>query len=349
MTSDEFPCTVKALPDEDLLAAARVAVEINPQNAPAVPERSFGLAAVLAPEHLAVMTGKKWGPKVRLGVSFASGVPAARRARILEYANKWGLYGDIKFQESAQGEVRVAFDDEGYYSYLGTDILSVRGKTMNLQGFDRNNLPDSEWDRVVVHEFGHTLGMPHEHERPEIIDLLDREKTIQYFMRTQGWSRQDVIAQIFSPPAPGSIMASAVADVRSIMCYSFPGSITKSGQPIPGGNVLDDIDKEFVNRIYPLTVAPPPPPPPPGPPPPPPPGGGFEAAVIATIRAQGYTVTKGAGGPGAGVSESELREAIARAWGEVQAAGVPAGTPIDDLVQLLVPLLLAWLKGRAAG
>lgn len=248
--------------------AAAIAVSVNPQNAPSLPVLAFGLAAVadvLPPDQLSLLTGKKWKPQVRLGVTFASGTQQAVKDKVLRYANKWGQFGDIVFAPSSQGEVRVEFGPSGYWSYLGTDILSIpaRQPTMNLQGFDRT-MPDYEWERVVVHEFGHTLGFPHEHERAEINARLDREKVIAEFMRTQGWSRQQVIDQIFSPPAPGSIMASALADERSIMCYGFPGHLTLNGQPIPGGNTLTRIDQEFVARIHPLPANPPPPPNPPG-------------------------------------------------------------------------------------
>lgn len=327
-------CSLKAVPPELAIEAAQTAVRINPNNAsPPV----AGLAALLPPERLALLTSRRWGPKVRLGVSFPSGTAQSVRTKVLTYANKWGEFGDIRFLDSAQGEVRLSFGSGGYWSYLGTDILSIRGVTMNLQGFDRGTLPESEWDRVVVHEFGHTLGFPHEHERQEIIDRLDFEKTVAYFMRTQGWSRQDVINQVLSPEPAANLTVIAGADERSIMCYTLPGSITKNGQAIPGGSVLTETDKRSVGSFYPLDTPPPPPPPP---------VNTLEADVVAAVRKAGYTVTKGsAGGPGE-VTEAELREVLQRAWGSVEREGVPEGSPVAEIILLVLPYLLEWLKNR---
>jgi hypothetical protein len=249
MTRQYIGCTVKQLPHTAHVDAARTAVRINPANAPLV----HPSLAPLPPEHLALLTSKYWGTGgVKLTVSFMDGPDAETRRKILAAANAWGTRANVSFVQTAGiGQVRITRDQSGYWSYLGTDILSIpTGEaTMNLQGFTANT-PDSEYRRVVPHEFGHTLAFPHEHERPEIIRRLDREKTIALFMSTQGWSRDAVIQQVLTPP-PGIDPRSLPPDVRSIMCYEFPASITLDGQPIPGGTDINDEDYRLAALIYP--------------------------------------------------------------------------------------------------
>ncbi len=38
------------------------------------------------------------------------------------------------------------------------------------------------------------------------------------------------------------------------MCYQIPGSITKDGKPIIGGNDIDRSDQAFVGTVYPKKV-----------------------------------------------------------------------------------------------
>ena len=252
-------CVLKVLPDHLLEQSAAIAKSFNRANA--VPRRTaegFGLT----PQRIALLTSKYWGSKgVHLGVRFLDIGNQSLKNKILAYANKWGQYGNVKFSESTSGEVRLATQQgQGYYSYLGTDILSVpkNEQTLNLDSFSLST-PDSEFDRVVCHEFGHTMGFPHEHERQEILNLLDVEKTVAWFQVHYGWDRQTTMQQVFEPLNPAEIIATS-PDVRSIMCYQFDGATTKSGQPIPGGNVIDDTDGGFCAKEYPKEVTPPPPP-----------------------------------------------------------------------------------------
>jgi len=257
-------CVLVALPTEkDRVESAARAVEINPQNAPSM--AFWGLiGGVLPPGQLAVLTGKKWGAKVDLGVSFMDTTDTTLINRILSHANVWGEDGNIRFRHSQSGgEIRVARQASGYWSYLGIDALSIPSNqpTLNLQSFSMAT-PESEYRRVVRHEFGHALGFPHEHQRSEIIGLLDFNKTAAEFRRLYGWSAATVREQIFEPLSPGEIQAND-PDAMSIMCYQFSGNCTKSGQPIPGGLDLDPADRKFVAVVYPKDVVPPGPPPPP--------------------------------------------------------------------------------------
>jgi hypothetical protein len=141
---------------------------------------------------------------------------------------------------------------DGYWSYVGTDILTIARDepTMNLEGFTMRT-PESEFRRVVRHEAGHTLGFPHEHMRKAIIERLDREKTIAHFMKTQGWSRREVIDQVLTPLEESALLGTAVTDETSIMCYDMPGFLTKDGRPVTGGMDINKSDADFIARLYP--------------------------------------------------------------------------------------------------
>lgn len=80
------------------------------------------------------------------------------------------------------GNVRISFTGNGFWSYLGTDIMLVpkSNPTMNLQGFSMFTA-DSEYKRVVRHETGHTLGFPHEHLRKAIVDDIDPAQAYKWF------------------------------------------------------------------------------------------------------------------------------------------------------------------------
>lgn len=253
------PCSIKMLPKDKWIKAADNAVVHNPINRPNISQMMRGMRGVtLSKPHLAVLTTKYWGVKgVKLRVGFIDPASAALKKKILSHMNAWGKFSNVQFVLSTnKPQVRISFStpppDNGYWSYLGTDILSVPANepTMNLDGFSMNT-PDSEFFRVVRHETGHTLGFPHEHLRAQIINKIDREKAIALFMRTQGWTRAEVIAQVLTPISNSALMATAQADPKSIMCYDLPGSIMKNGNAVPGGTDIDSLDAQFAGSIYP--------------------------------------------------------------------------------------------------
>jgi astacin (peptidase family M12A) len=247
-------CTVKTLPRRLLVKAAATAVKINPVNAPAIaPTAAASDLGVMDPLRLSVLTAKYWGPAPRrLTVSFTESTASDLRSRIVSHMNAWTRTACISFVETrGVGQVRISRAGSGYWSYLGTDILLIprNRPTMNLQGFTMNT-PESEYKRVVRHETGHTLGFPHEHMRKSLIARIDPAKAYEWFLRTQGWDRATVDAQVLTPLDERSLM-STPADQTSIMCYQLPASITKDGMPITGGININATDFAFAGRIYP--------------------------------------------------------------------------------------------------
>lgn len=242
-----IPCTMKQLYDSVAFIGAQTAMAVSPYNQlmPGTPAK------------IAVYTSRYWGPEgVDLTVSFLDGAPADLQARIVSHLNAAGEFANIRFRLVARdAQVRIAREPDGYWSYLGTDILSIprSRQTMNLEGFTMRT-PEADFVRVVRHEGLHTCGCPHEHSRSAIVAKLHPARTIAYFRRTQGWSEQEVRQQILTP-IPESQLTGSAAEEESLMAYWFPGECTIDGKPILGGKDFSQRDKDTLARIYPKTVS----------------------------------------------------------------------------------------------
>jgi len=225
-------------------------------------EADIQLAPQDRPKPLAAVADKLWQAPVRLTVGFLDQPSPELRRRILSHMNAWNRTANIEFAETedlTDADVRINRQPtndhswQGYWSYLGTDILKYHGpynQTMNLENFTMNT-HDSEFYRVVRHETGHTLGFPHEHMRPELVAKIDREKAIAFYGKYAGWTPEQVVQQVLTPLDPKGLTATLNADPKSIMAYQVPGTITQDGQPIIGGLDIDETDYEFCGRLYP--------------------------------------------------------------------------------------------------
>lgn len=250
-------CTPIRLPQDLWIPAAEQATAINPVNHPPVGRMTELLQGLPTPMEIAILTTKKWHTKgVHLTVGFLDNPEPTLRRHLLEHMNAWGKTANVSFVETkTDPQVRIDRGPTGYWSYLGTDILSIDADkpTLNLQSFTMNTA-ESEFTRVVRHETGHTLGFPHEHMRQELVKLLNPEKVQAYFQATQGWSRAQVKAQVLTPLEESSLLGTPLADAFSIMCYQIPGALTITGQPILGGTDIDKSDYDFAALMYPKTL-----------------------------------------------------------------------------------------------
>ena len=196
----------------------------------------------------------KWTNGSSIRVKFMGG-SANVRQRIMHYAKAWEQFANIKlnFIEYGDADIRISFVGGGYYSVVGTMAKRVpqTQQTMNYEGFD-DNLPDYMLKRTVLHEFGHALGLLHEHKSPLSKIKWHKDRTYAYYLQTQGWSPQQVDDQVMNRYTV--TMTNSEYDPQSIMHYPVPAFLTVDGYEVNWNNDLSENDKKLIREMYPFAT-----------------------------------------------------------------------------------------------
>jgi hypothetical protein len=105
---------------------------------------------------------RPWINGSTLHVRFMDGT-AREQAIAQEQARWWMEVANISFvfDNAPNAEIRIKFDEnDGAWSYIGTDCrgIPVNEPTMNLGFLDGG---------TAAHEFGHAIGLAHEHQNPK--------------------------------------------------------------------------------------------------------------------------------------------------------------------------------------
>ena len=197
--------------------------------------------------------GRKWG-------GTAADHKVVRRAFKAWKEVGIGLdFREVSDREDA--EVRIGFyrgsdpDDGGNWSLVGRDVVDYEKNpdraTMNLA---ENLATDYVWD-TALHEIGHTLGFPHEHQNPNAGIEWDREAVYDYFAAYPNfWSRATTDHNILNTIDPAEVKGTNW-DKDSIMHYEFAAGLirtppfdTEGLVPAPG---LSQTDKDAAKSFYP--------------------------------------------------------------------------------------------------
>lgn len=172
-------------------------------------------------------------------VCFRDGAAELRR-EVTKHARVWELpdtsvlfdFGDPNLPRtcgtSQAAMIRISFKGPGTWAVVGTEARVALGATMNFDG-GRNwlSVGEREFRRVVQHEFGHALGLYHEHQHPEAmcIDEIDWPSAYELFRSAQFNLSNDEIRRNFEGLL--SKYATTPYDERSIMLYDLPRKVFK--------------------------------------------------------------------------------------------------------------------------
>lgn len=200
------------------------------------------------PARAAFEIAKLWTNGKTLHIRFINGT-AQQKQIVKQFAPQWSQHANLKFvfDDAPTAEVRIAFNDDGAWSYIGTDALGIPGNepTMNFGWQDEG---------VVLHEFGHLIGMIHEHQNPNGNSIVWNKPAVIKDLSgpPNFWDEATIQHNIFDKYSQTQINGSQF-DPASVMLYSFPATWTLNGFHSEPNEVLSPVDMSFAASVYPKT------------------------------------------------------------------------------------------------
>jgi hypothetical protein len=156
-----------------------------------------------------------------------------------------------------EAEIRIGFDQQdGSWSYLGRDAIDLipdpSHRTMNFgwaltSGYGRD---------TALHEIGHALGFPHEHQNPNSGIVWDEQAVLDYFAGPpNNWDADVTRFNILRALSHGEVEGSDW-DRNSVMHYQFDAGLIREPVEFRDGPLipepgLSQKDMDTARRFYP--------------------------------------------------------------------------------------------------
>lgn len=143
-----------------------------------------------------------------------------------------------------KGDIRVDFNkNHGCWALIGKDCLTAdkNKPTVNFGWLDVG---------VICHEFGHVLGLIHEHANVlgKTIDW-DEEKVYEWAKTVQGWDEPTAKRNIIDKYKQDQINGTNF-DRDSIMLYFYDGKLTKDKKGTNPNEILSVRDVIHMSKVY---------------------------------------------------------------------------------------------------
>lgn len=229
-----------------------------------------------------------WPQGSTIRIHFMDGTPKQQnwvkkvvQEQIEPIVSKLTFVWDVPIRES---DVRITFGVKGQaWSFTGTQNKRIQGNkpTMSLGWLD----DDTQFDHpdlkntgtVVLHEFGHMLGMIHEHQNPKNNTIVWNKTVVSAKLAsTNGWDQKRINENMFrkygdrelcekTKQMPdyegkeldlagycgGEEVNGSEYDVHSIMHYFYPSDwILEGPKTVPRNTKLSDMDKLWLAKYY---------------------------------------------------------------------------------------------------
>lgn len=204
----------------------------------------------------ALLKNKKWATQSTIKIKFLNGSEYLHN-KVKLYASYWLKYANLNFvyvEPNEKSDIKIAFKwdcDYSSWSYLGTDCkrIAQHKPSMNFGWFNELT-SEPEFERVILHEFGHALGLIHEHQHPQVGIQWNKEAVYDYYKTMEGWDEKSIENNIFKKYTTTQTNYSQF-DSQSIMLYSISSQLTLNGFSVGWNHILSETDKNFIAQMYP--------------------------------------------------------------------------------------------------
>lgn len=206
-----------------------------------------------------------WDKGQTILVSYQYDVDPELKKLTRSIAKIWEQHANIVFEfvdvPGMEGDITIISDpNRSAFSHLGTYSKSFKG-SMNLP-LEKNfakikkfNVKDHYYmviKRTVLHEFGHALGLDHEHQNP-LADLCWDETAVFKYCKTLNPPRPKEMCKFsFLKKEKDISRVYSNYDRYSIMHYQIDQKLTTCVYSAPVNTELSLMDKRWIQIIYPF-------------------------------------------------------------------------------------------------
>lgn len=204
----------------------------------------------------AVLLEARWKPGRIITISFLDDLHGLSDA-VRAVADSWltQTEANLEFQwrkDTTNTDLRISFRYAGSWSLVGTYAAAETDPTrptMNFGWLDVQSSP-LEIQEVVLHEFGHALGLVHEHQNPASPIPWDRDAVIHALSGPpNNWTVEQIEDNVLRGYDLSQVRATRF-DPASIMLYPVDPAWTIGGFQTQRNTKLSPDDVQLIREIY---------------------------------------------------------------------------------------------------
>lgn len=232
--------TCRIIPPSDPQLSYKVAITESPRNEHKNDNstRSVGLHS------------KLWKNFRTLSVCFLDELTHEDKQAFKKVIWKWAALTNLNivFVDNITATIRIKTNTRDNLSAVGTDcLLAPPGEPTTYIAIKPG---DELFEASLLHEFGHVLGLQHEHLHPDANIPWNKPKVRAYYAAL-GWSREEIDRNFFDPIDEQRPVLTDY-DKTSIMHYPISKDFSDGTFEIGVNKMLSEDDMFMVKRVYPL-------------------------------------------------------------------------------------------------